>query len=165
MVQSPTPYPPQGGQPSANPLCALEPQPLVPVPGLAPFDSAEPQRGSPSSQPLRAPEPQPCVPVSALEVVHFAAQPSCALNALHYGHDDNLVSGFIERWLDRDRFVAKASEVYTVHEMAPATRWAQENGTERSLVFEQWWAHDVGEGNAPRQLQWASKFYVWGNSQ
>ena len=77
----------------------------------------------------------------------------------------NLVEGFTQRWLDRDRFVTKASEVYTVHEMEAAEVWANKNGTNRNLAFEQWWPHDDGDGdgNAPPQPQWASQMEVWGN--
>ena len=53
--------------------------------------------------------------------------------------------------------MAKESEVYTVHEMAAATRWAQDNGTERSLEFERWWVDAVGDGDTPSQVQWASQ--------
>ena len=55
-------------------------------------------------------------------MVDLAAQPpralprSLTLNPVDYGRDDNLVSGFTQRLLERDRFVAKAFEVYTVHE-------------------------------------------------
>ena len=47
----------QGGQPSAQLLCAPEPQPCAPIPALAPVDSGAPQGGQPSAQALRAREP------------------------------------------------------------------------------------------------------------
>ena len=73
--------------------------------------------------------------------------PSTAtLNNLDYGPDDNLVEGFTQQ--DRDRFVAKASEVYTAHEMEAAEVWANKNGTTRKLVFEEWYPEDGGDGNA-----------------
>ena len=64
-------------------------------------------------------------------------RPAGALNALDYGLDDNLVLGFTDRWVHGDNFVAKASEVYSVHKMATATPWVEANGTERSLAFEE----------------------------
>ena len=82
-----------------------------------------------------------------------------------YGPGDNLVAGFTQCWLDRDRFVAKASEVYTVHEMEAAEVWAEKNGTNRNLAFEEWYPEDDGDGNAnvPRQPHLACKMEVWGN--
>ena len=44
--------------------------------------------------------------------------------------------GLHKGWLDRNRFVTKASEVYTVHEMEADEVWVDKNGTERKLVFE-----------------------------
>ena len=90
---------------------------------------------------------------------------TATLNNMDYGPDDNLVEGFTQRWLDRDKFVTKASEVYTVHEMAAAEVWADKNGTKRSLAFERWWPHGDGDedGNAPPPPQWASQMEVWGN--
>ena len=84
---------------------------------------------------------------------------------MDYGPDDNLVEGFTQRWLDRDRFVTKASEVYTVHEMEAAGVWADKNGTKRNLAFEPWWPHGDGNGdeNAPPPPQWASEMEVSGN--
>ena len=72
---------------------------------------------------------------------------SATLNNMDYGPDDNLVQGFTQRWLDRDMFVTKASEVYTVHEMEAAEVWANKNGTKRNVAFEQWWPHDDGDGD------------------
>ena len=87
------------------------------------------------------------------------------LNNMDYGPDDNLVEGFTQRWLDRDRFVTKASEVYTVHEMEAAEVWANKNGMKRNVAFEEWWPQDDGDedGNVPPQPQWASLMEVWGN--
>ena len=84
---------------------------------------------------------------------------------MDYGPDDNLVEGFTQRWLDRDWYVTKASEVYTVHEMEAAEVWADKNGTKRNVAFERWWAHSDGDGygNAPPPPQWASEMEVWGN--
>ena len=84
---------------------------------------------------------------------------------MDYGPDDNLVEGFTQQWLDRDRFVTKASEVYTVHEMEAAELWADKNGTKRNLAFERWWPHGDGDGdgNAPPLPQWAFEMEVWGN--
>ena len=86
---------------------------------------------------------------------------------MDYGPDDNLVEGFTQRWLHRDTFVAKASEVYTFHEMEAAEAWANKNGTERKLVFEEWYPEDDGngDGNVPQQPQWASQMEVWGNNE
>ena len=146
---------PQGGQPSAQPMCAAEPQHSTPVPAMATVDSGAPQGAHASSQPpCAAPPKQPTLlPTSA------------TLNNMDYGPDDNLVEGFTQRWLDRDRFVTKASEVYSVHEMEAAEVWANKNDTQRNLAFEQWWPHDNldGDGNAPPQPQWASQMEVWGN--
>ena len=146
---------PQGGRPSAQPLCAAELQHSMPVPGMAPVDSGAPQGAQPSSQPpCAAPPQQPTLlPTSA------------TLNNMDYGPDNNLVEGFTQRWLDRDGFVTKASEVYTVHDMEAAEVWANKNGTKRNPAFEQWWPRDDGEGdgNAPPQPQWASQMEVWGN--
>ena len=90
---------------------------------------------------------------------------TATLNNMDYGPDDNLVEGFTQRWLDRDKFVTKESEVYTVHEMAAAEVWADKNGTKRRLAFEEWWPHGDGDGdgNAPPPPQWASQMEVWGN--
>ena len=84
---------------------------------------------------------------------------------MDYGPDDNLVEGFTQRWLDRHRFVTKASQVYTVHEMEAAEVWADKNGTKRKLAFERCWPHGDGDGdwNAPPPPQWASEMEVWGN--
>ena len=84
---------------------------------------------------------------------------------MDYGPDDNPFEGFTQRWLDRDTFVTKASEVYTVHEMEAAEVWANKKGTKRKLAFEQWWPHDDGDGdgNAPLKPQWASQMEVWAN--
>ena len=43
--------------------------------------------------------------------------------------------------------------------------WAAKNGTERKLVFEEWYSEDDGDGdgNVPQQPQWASQMEVWGN--
>ena len=71
--------------------------------------------------------------------------------------------GSAERGVDRDGFVAKASEVYNVHEMSAASRWAQEKGSSRSLWFEEWWMDPDGDGNAPSILQWHSQVEVWVN--
>ena len=81
---------------------------------------------------------------------------------MDYGPDYNVVSGFTERWVDRDRLLAKAYEVYTLHEMSAATRWAQDNGTEWQLRCEEWWMDKDGDGNAPRVVHWASQLEVWG---
>ena len=69
------------------------------------------------------------------------------------------------RWLDRHNFVAKASEVYTVHEMEAAEVWAEKNITNRKLAFEEWYPKDDGDGNAnvSQRPHWASKMEVWGN--
>ena len=146
---------PQGGQPSTQPLCAAEPQHSTPVPAMAPVDSGAPQGAQPSSQPpCAAPPQQPTLlPTSA------------TLNDIDYGPDDNLVEGFTQQWLDRDRFVTKASEVYTVDEMETAEVWANKSGTKRNLAFEEWWPQDDGDGdgNVPPQPQWASLMEVWGN--
>ena len=146
---------PQGGDPSAQPLCAAEPQHSTPIPAMAPVDWGAPQGAQPSSQPpCAAPPQQPTLlPTSA------------TLNNMDYGPDDNLVEGFTQRWLDRDRFVTKASEVYTVHEVEAAEVWADKNGTKRNLAFERWWPHGDGDGdgNAPPPPQLASEMEVWGN--
>ena len=106
-------------------MCAAEPQHSTPVPAMAPVDSGAPQGAQPSSQPpCAAPPQQPTLlPTTA------------TLNNMDYGPDDNLVEGFTQRWLDRDRFMTKASEVYTVHEMEAAEVWADKNGTKRNLAF------------------------------
>ena len=43
--------------------------------------------------------------------------------------------------------------------------WANKNGTERKLVFEEWWPEDDGDGdrNVPPQPQWVSLMEAWGN--
>ena len=43
--------------------------------------------------------------------------------------------------------------------------WAEKNGTNRKLAFEEWYAEDDGDGNANvlQQRHWASKMQVWGN--
>ena len=84
---------------------------------------------------------------------------------MDYGPDGNLVEGFTQRWLDRDRFVTKASEVYPVHEMEAAKVWANKNGTKRNLAFEESRPQDDGDGdgNVPPQPQWASLMEAWGN--
>ena len=84
---------------------------------------------------------------------------------MDYGPDDNLVEAFTRRWLDRDRFVTKASVVCTIHEMEATEVWADKNGTERKLVFEEWWPEDDGDGdgNVPQQPQWASQMKFWGS--
>ena len=146
---------PQGGQPSTQPLCAAEPQHSTPVPAMAPVDSGAPQGAQRSSQPpCAAPPQQPTLlPTSAI------------LNNMDYGPDDNLVEGFTQRWLGRDRFATKASEVYTVHEMQATEVWANKNGTKRNLAFEEWWPQDDGDGdgNVPPQPQWAFLMEVRGN--
>ena len=180
---------PQGAQPSAPSLRAPEPQQSAPVPAMAPVDSGAPQGAQPSAPAMRAPELQQSAPVPAMAPVDSGApqgaqpssQPPCAaqpqqptllpstatLNNMDYGPDDNLVEGFTQRWLDRDKFVTKASEVYTVHEMAAAEVWADKNGTKRRLAFEEWRPHGDGDGdgNAPPPPQWASQMEVWGNYQ
>ena len=142
-------------KPSTQPLCAAEPQHSTLVPAMAPVDSCAPQGAQPSSQPpCAAPPQQPTLlPTSA------------TLNNMDYGPDDNLVEGFTQRWLDRDRFVTKASEVYPVHEMEAAKVWANKNGTKRNLAFEEWRPQDDddGDGNVPPQPQWASLMEAWGN--
>ena len=153
---------PQGGQPSTQPLCAAEPQQSTPVPAMAPVDSGAPQGAQPSSQPPCAapPQPSPQLPQQPTPL-----PTSATLNNKDYGPYDNLVEGFTQRWLDRDRFVTKASEVYSVHEMDAAKVWADKKGTERRLVFEEWWPEDDGDGdgNVPLQPQWASLMEVCGN--
>ena len=145
---------PQGGQPSAQPLCAAEPQHSAHVVAMAPVDSGAPQGAQPFSQPPCAPLPQQptLLPTSA------------TLNNMDYGPDDIFVEGFTQRWLDRDRFVTKASRVYTVYDMEAAHVWANKNGTKRNLAFEECWRHDDGDGdgNVPPQPQWASLMEVWG---
>ena len=59
--------------------------------------------------------------------------------------------------------MAKASEVYTVHEMEAAAQWAHANGTDRYLAFEKWSPDGDGDGNAPPQADWTSQLEVWGN--
>ena len=178
---------PQGAQPSAPAMRAPEPQQSAPVPAMAPGDSGAPQGTQPSAPAMRAPELQQSAPVPAMAPVDSGApqgaqpssQPPCAaqpqqptllpttatLNNMDYGLDDNLVEGFTQRWLDRDKFVTKASEVYTVHEKAAAEVWADKNGTKRRLAFEEWRPHGDGDGdgNAPPPPQWASQMEVWGN--
>ena len=97
---------------------------------------------------------------AANTVAHFGQS-----NNIDYGADDNLVEGFTQRWLHRDRFVNKASEVYTIHEMEAAGVWANKNGTKRNLACEDWWPQDDGDGdaNVPLQPQWASLMEFWGN--
>ena len=58
------------------------------------------------------------------------------------------MAGFTQRWLDRDRFVAKACEVYTVHEMETVEVWAVKNDTYRHLACEKWLPDDDSDGNA-----------------
>ena len=178
---------PQGAQPSAPAMRAPEPQQSAPVPAMAPADSGAPQGTQPCAPAMRATELQQSAPVPAMAPVDSGApqgaqpssQPPCAaqpqqptllpttatLNNMDYGPDDNLVEGFTQRWLDRDKFVTKASEVYTVHEMAAAEVWADKNGTKRRLAFEEWRPHGDGDGdgNAPPPPQWASQMEVWGN--
>ena len=146
---------PQGGEPSAQPLCAAEPQHSTPLPAMAPVDSAETQGAQTSSQP----------PCAALPQQPTRLPTTVTLNNMDYGPDDNLVEGFTQRWLDRDRFVTTASKVYTVHEMEAAEVWADKNGTKRNLAFERLWLHGDGDGdgNAPPPPQWASEMEVWGN--
>ena len=86
-----------------------------------------------------------------------ALESTCTLNALDYRTDDNLVSAFTQRWLECDRFVAKACEVYTVHDMAAAAQCAEDNGTKRSLDFERWFPARDGDGKAPTQAHWTSQ--------
>ena len=84
---------------------------------------------------------------------------------MDYVPDNNLVAGFTQRCLRRDRFVGKALEVYIVHEMEAANVWAEKNGTNMKLAFEEWCPEDCGDGNANvlQQPHWASKMEVWGN--
>ena len=162
---------PQGAQPSAQPLCAPEPQQSTLFPAVAPVNSDAPQGAQPFAEALCAPEPQQSTAVRAVAPVGSGApqggqpatQPPCAappqpsfqlpeqpkrlpgtatLNNLDYGPGDNHVEGFTQRWLDRDRFVGKASEMYTVHEMEAAEVWAERNGTTRKLVFQEWYPED-----------------------
>ena len=149
---------PQGGQPATQPLCAAEPQHSTPVPAMAPVDlgapqGAQPPCAAPPEPPRQLPQQPTPLPTSA------------TLNNMDYGPNDNLVEGFTQRCLDRDKSVTKASEVYTVHEMEAAEVWANKNGTKRNLVFEEWWPEDdgYGDGNVPPQPQWASLMEVWGN--
>ena len=90
---------------------------------------------------------------------------AATLNSLDYGADDNLVAGFTQRSLDRDRFVAKAFDVYTVHEMEGAEAGALKNGTYMHLAFEKWLRDDDRDGNTnvPQQPHWASPTEVWGS--
>ena len=75
------------------------------------------------------------------------------------------MAGVTVRCLDRVRFMAKASEVCTVHEMEAAEVWAVKNGTYRHRAFEKWLPDDEGDGsaNVPQQPHWASEMEVWGN--
>ena len=134
---------PQGGQPSTQPLCAAEPQHSTPVPAIVPVDSGAQQGAQSSSQPpCAAPPQQPTLlPTSA------------TLSNMDYGPDDNLVERFTQRWLESHRFVTKASEVYTIHGMEAAEVWANRNGMQRNLAFEEWWSQDHGDwdGNVPPQ--------------
>ena len=84
---------------------------------------------------------------------------------MDYGPDKILVEGFTQQWLDRDKIVAKASHVYIAREMEAAEVWAEKNGTEPKLVFEEWYPRDDGDGdgNVPQQPQWASQMEAWGN--
>ena len=61
--------------------------------------------------------------------------------------------------------MAKASEVYIVHEIEATKVWAKKNGTERKPVFEERYRKDdgAGNGNVSQQPQWASQMEVWGN--
>ena len=106
-----------------------------------------------------------CPSAAAILPTPTAPNTAATLKILDYGPNDNLVAGFTQRWLDRNRFVAKASEVYTVHEMEAAEVWAVKNGTYRRLAFEKWLLDDDGDGNAnvPQQPYWASEMEVWGN--
>ena len=108
---------PQGDQPSTQPLCAAEPRQCTPVPVMVLVDSGAPQGAQPPSQPPLAapPQPPPQLPQQPTPL-----PTSATLNNMDYGPDDNLVEGFTQRWLGRDRFVTKALEVYTVHEMEAA---------------------------------------------
>ena len=122
---------------------------------MAPVDAGAPQGAQPSSQPPCAPPPQQPTLLPS----------SATFNNMDYGPDDNHVEGFTQRWLHCDRFVTKASEVYTVHEMEAVEVWAKKNGTKRNLAFEEWLPEDDGDGdgNVPPQPQWASLIEVWGN--
>ena len=178
---------PQGAQPSAGPMRAAEPQQYIPINALPTAASGAPQGGRPSTQPLCAAEPQHSTTVPAMAPVDSGAaqgaqpssQPPCAapprqptllptsatLNNMDYGPDDDLVEGFTRRGLDRDRFVTKSSQVYSVHEMEAAEVWANKNGKKPNLAFEEWWPQDDGDedGNFPPQPQWASLMEGWGN--
>ena len=72
--------------------------------------------------------------------------------------------GITQRWLDRDRCLAKP-EVYTVHEMEVARVWAAKNGTFRHLVLEKWYFDNGSDGNRNvfRQPHGTSKLEVWRN--
>ena len=153
---------PQGGQPSTHPLCAAEPQHSTPVPAMVPVNSGAPQGAQASSQPPCAapPQPPPQLPQQPTPL-----PTSATLNNMDYGPDDNLAEGFTQRWVDRNTFVTKASEVYTVHDLEAAEVWANKNGKKRNLAFEEWWPEDDGDGdgNVPPQPQWVSLMEVWGN--
>ena len=73
------------------------------------------------------------------------------------------MAGFTQRWLDHDWFAAKASEVYTVHEMEAAAQSGEKNGTNRHLAFEKGYRDDDGEGIVTPRPHWASQLEVWGN--
>ena len=64
---------PQGAQPSAQRMRALEPQPSAPVPAMAPVDSAAPPGAPPSARRMRALEPQQSAPVPAMAPVDLGA--------------------------------------------------------------------------------------------
>ena len=126
---------PQGGRPSAQPLCAAEPQHSTPVPAMAPVDSGAPQGAQPSSQP----------PCAALPQQPTLLPTSATLNNMDYGPDDNLVEGFTQRWLYRDNFVTKASECTPSMRLRPLrcgqTRtartgsWPLSNGSPTMMVM------------------------------
>ena len=64
---------------------------------MAPVDSGAPQGAQPSSQPpCAAPPQQPTLLPNR-----------ATLNNMDYRPDDNLVEGFTQRWLDRDKFVTE----------------------------------------------------------
>ena len=52
-------------------------------------------------------------------------------------------------------------DVKRCQEMEAAEVWAEKNGTERKLVFEEWYPKDDGDANG--KPQWASEMEVWGN--
>ena len=43
--------------------------------------------------------------------------------------------------------------------------WAEKNGTNKKLSFEEWYPEDDGDGNAnvSHQPHWATKMQAWGN--